>query len=33
VKAVLVIGVLLLQAPRFRSQLLSLLRRPAGARA
>ncbi len=32
VKAVLVIGVLLLQAPRFRSQLLSLLRRPAGAR-
>ena len=33
VKAVLVIGVLLLQAPRFRSQMLSLLRRPAGARA
>ena len=33
VKAVLVIGVLLLQAPRFRSQLLSLLRRSAGARA
>ena len=33
VKAVLVIGVLLLQAPRFRSQMLSLLRRPARAGA
>jgi simple sugar transport system permease protein len=33
VKAVLVIAVLLLQAPRFRSQVLSWLRRPAEGRA
>lgn len=33
VKAVLVIAVLLLQAPRFRSQVMSLLRRPAGRSA
>lgn len=33
VKAVLVIGVLLLQAPRFRSQVLGLIRRPTGSRA
>jgi simple sugar transport system permease protein len=33
VKAVLVIGVLLLQAPLFRSQVLGLIRRPAGGRA
>lgn len=33
VKALLVIAVLLLQAPRFRSQMLSLLRRPAGGGA
>jgi galactofuranose transport system permease protein len=33
VKAVLVIGVLLLQAPRFRSEMLGLIRRPAGSRA
>jgi simple sugar transport system permease protein len=33
VKAVLVIGVLLLQAPCFRSEMLSLLRRPARGRA
>lgn len=33
VKAVLVIAVLLLQAPRFRSQVMSLLRRPAGKAA
>jgi galactofuranose transport system permease protein len=32
VKAVLVIGVLLLQAPRFRSEMLGLIRRPAGSR-
>lgn len=33
VKAVLVIAVLLLQAPKFRSQVMSLLRRPAGRSA
>jgi ribose/xylose/arabinose/galactoside ABC-type transport system permease subunit len=33
VKAVLVIAVLLLQAPRFRSQVMSVLRRPAGKNA
>jgi simple sugar transport system permease protein len=33
VKALLVIGVLLLQAPRFRSEMLGLIRRPAGSRA
>jgi galactofuranose transport system permease protein len=33
VKAVLVIGVLLLQSPRFRSQVVGLIRRPAGSSA
>jgi simple sugar transport system permease protein len=33
VKALLVIGVLLLQSPRFRSQVVGLFRRPAGSNA